>query len=124
MNQHDLVHRYLHAMQRGAAGEDELVSLFAEDGEYVESFSGSTTSHRGKHAIRAWLRASWAEQPPDIRLAIEHITVNGEHVEATWRCESSTFTKPSYGVDRYTVRRGLIVRLETVVTDPPVIIDP
>ena len=111
-------------MQRGAAGgEDELVALFAEDGEYIESFNGSATSHHGKQAIRTWLRASWADRPPDIQLAIEHITVNGEHVEATWRCESSSFAKPSYGVDRYTIRHGLIVRLETVVTTPPVIVD-
>ena len=122
MDDHDVVRRYLHAMQRGADGEDELVELFAEDGEYVESFSGSATVHRGRPAIRAWLRASWPHQPPEIRLIVEHSIVEQDVVRSTWRCESSAFATPSRGVDTYTIRAGLIARLETVVTEPPVLL--
>jgi ketosteroid isomerase-like protein len=108
MDQHDVVRRYLHAMQRGADGEDDLVQLFADDGEYIESFSGAATSHRARAAIRGWLRASWPHQPPDIRLVIEHATVEGDDVSASWRCESGAFEKPSRGIDTYTIRDGLI----------------
>ncbi len=120
-DQNDAVLRYLHAMQRGADGEDELVSLFAEDGEYIESFGGEPRSHRGRDAIRRWLRTSWEHQPPEIKLSADRVEAHGDVVTLDWTCESAAFTRPSRGTDTYTIRDGLIVRLETAITQPPVL---
>ena len=117
--QHDVVRRYLLAMQRGAEAEDELVSLFDNDAEYIESFSGERTTHRGLDAIRAWVRDSWPHQPPDIVLTIERLDVDRGEVRAEWTCHSSAFETPSRGRDTYLIRNGRIQRLETAVLRMP-----
>jgi len=104
-------------MQRGPEGEDELVALFADDAVYLEPFSGG--AHVGRHAIRAWLRDSWRDQPPGIRLTVERVEIVEQVVEANWVCDSDAFSRPARGVDRFTVRDGLIVRLESELTEPP-----
>jgi ketosteroid isomerase-like protein len=50
---HDLVERYFKAMRSGSEALDEMVSLFAPDGEYVEPFSagGQPSVRRGEAAI-------------------------------------------------------------------------
>jgi len=106
-------------MQRGADGEDALLALFHDDAEYIESFGGQRCEHHGRQAIRAWFQSSWAHQPPDIAISIERVDVDGEAVRAEWICDSSVFATPTRGVDTYVVRDGLIIRLETVVTDHP-----
>jgi hypothetical protein len=122
--EHDIAHRYLLAMQRGAEGEDDLLALFDENAEYVESFSGAERVHRGRAAIRAWLRASRADQPPSLSLTVERVDIDRDEVRATWICASSVFVEPTRGVDTYTVRNGLIARLVTVITQPPTIQEP
>jgi ketosteroid isomerase-like protein len=117
--EHDIAHRYLLTMQRGAEGEDDLLALFDDNAEYVESFSGVERVHRGRDAIRAWLRASRADQPPGMSLTVERVDIDGDEVQATWSCASSVFVEPSRGVDTYTVRNGLIARLVTVINQPP-----
>jgi SnoaL-like domain len=118
-NGYDLVRRYVRAMQLGAEGEDELVELFRDDAEYVEWFAGHPTVHRGSDRIREWLHASWAHQPPNVRIAIERVDVVGNEVRAKWTCDSTAFVTPSRGIDTYVVSGGRIARLETMITEPP-----
>jgi hypothetical protein len=114
-----LVLAYARAMQRGADGQDQLLELFHDDGEYVESFAGQPRSHRGRAAIAAWLATSWQHQPPDIAITIDRIDIDGHQVRAAWTCRSSAFTAPARGTDTYLVRDGRIQRLETVLTQLP-----
>jgi ketosteroid isomerase-like protein len=113
----ETLERYFRAMQRGPEGEAELAALFAEDAVYVEPFSGS--EHVGRDAIRDWLRSSWQDQPPGIRITVEQLEVVEHTVEATWVCESDAFATPARGRDRFTIRDGRIARLETELTELP-----
>jgi SnoaL-like protein len=118
-DEHALVHGYVRAMQQGAAGHDMLLSLFHDDGEYIESFSGQPQAHHGRAAIGAWLAESRQHQPPDIAITVDRIDIDGDHIRAAWTCDSSAFTAPARGIDTYLVRAGRIQRLETVLTQPP-----
>lgn len=109
--------RYFAAMQRGPDGHDALLDLFAEGAVYVEPFSGG--AHVGRDAIRTYLAASAGAAPPGLRLTVERLDLSGDTVEATWRCDSPAFARPSRGRDRFTVRNNLIVRLETSLLEPP-----
>jgi hypothetical protein len=104
-------------MQRGPDGEDELVALFAEDAVYVEPFTGG--EHVGRDAIRDWLRTSFDDQPPGIRITVERLHVVEQVIEASWVCESTAFARPARGRDRFTIRDGQIARLETELLEPP-----
>jgi ketosteroid isomerase-like protein len=112
-----LLERYFRAMQRGPEGEEELIALFADDAIYVEPFGGRT--HFGREAIREWLRSSWADQPPGIRLTVERVDVIEEVVEASWTCESDIFDAPARGRDRFTIRDGKISRLQSELLEQP-----
>lgn len=114
-----VLERYFAAMQRGPEGHDALAELFAPDAEYVEPFSGRSP-HRGRAAIRAYLAAAAPDAPPDLRLHVERLDIDGDNVIATWRCESPIFAAPSRGRDSFVVRDGHIRRLETTLIDPPV----
>lgn len=115
-----VIERYFAAMQLGPDGHDALAELFAVDAEYFEPFSGRSP-HRGRDSIRAYLAAAAPEAPPNIRLHVERLDIDGDQVTATWRCESPAFAVPSRGRDRFTVRSGRIQRLETTIIDPPVL---
>jgi len=104
-------------MQRGPDGEDELVGLFADDAVYLEPFGGG--EHVGRDAIRAWLRSSWPDRPPGIRLTVERLEIAGQVVEATWTCEADVFARPARGRDRFTIHGGRIARLETELLQRP-----
>jgi uncharacterized protein (TIGR02246 family) len=113
----DLVERYFSAMQRGRDGQDELVALFADDAVYVEPFSGGV--HEGRDAIRDWLEGSRADAPPDVRLTVERVDVDGDTVEAHWTCESPAFLRPARGRDRFAISDGRIARLESTLVEAP-----
>lgn len=109
-------------MQLGPEGHDALAELFAPDAEYVEPFSGRSP-HRGRDAIRAYLAAAAPDAPPDLRLHIERLDIDGAQVTATWRCESPVFAVPSRGRDSFIVVGGHIQRLDTTIIDLPVLRD-
>jgi ketosteroid isomerase-like protein len=111
--QRSVVERYFKAMQQGPDGEDDLVGLFAEDAVYIEPFGGDQAPHVGTAQIRAWLRASWDMAPPELRLRVDRVHVEGDQVRADWTCTSPALPEPLRGVDRYTIRGGRIARLET-----------
>jgi ketosteroid isomerase-like protein len=112
----ETIDSFYREMQAGPEGAAAVSDLFAENGVYVEPFSGRT--HTGREAIRRFLTGSQG-QLPDVRITVDRIDVEGETVESSWTCESSAFAKPSRGRDRFTVRGGKIARLETGIDEPP-----
>ena len=110
---HPIVASWFAAMRKGRRGEDELLALFHDDAEYVEPFAGEPRRHRGKAAIRACLSEGWDTPLPDLSLTVERVDVDGDSVRASWVCRSSAFPGPMHGLDVYTLRDGLIARLES-----------
>jgi len=113
----DTVERYFSAMQRGLDGEDELLGLFADDAVWIDAFGGG--EHTGRDAIAEWVRAARGDAPPDLRIVVDRVDAEGEVVEAAWSCESPAFATPARGRDRFTIQEGRIIRLESVLTEPP-----
>lgn len=112
----ETIDSFYRAMQAGPEGAAAVAELFAEDGVYVEPFSGGT--HAGQAAVRSFLAGSQGRLP-DVRITVDRIDVDGDIVETSWTCESSAFAKPSRGRDRFTVRNGKIARLETQIDEQP-----
>jgi uncharacterized protein (TIGR02246 family) len=113
----DTVERYFTAMQRGREGHEELLGLFAPDAVWVDAFGGG--EHAGHAAIDRWLAATADQAPPDFRLTVDRVDVDGDEVVAAWTCESPAFAAPARGSDRFVVRDGKIVRLESTLVEPP-----
>ncbi len=103
-------------MQAGAQQADALFALFADDAIYVEPFSGMATgerhTHEGREAIEACLGKSWENSPPELRLEVNRVDVDGAVVRSEWTCTSPAFEAPVRGLDVCTVRDGRIARLE------------
>jgi hypothetical protein len=109
-----IVEAYLRAMQMGPRGEDGLVELFTDDGEYVESLTVSRPrTHKGKQAIREALHGGLSWNPPDLHVSLDRLEVEATELVAYWTCTSERLPHPMCGVDRYTLRDGRIARLET-----------
>ena len=113
------VDRYFSAMRRGAAAEDDLLALFADDAVYEEPFSGSSEPAVGRESIRARLRDGWETPLPELQLDVLSVQVDGHAARATWECRSTAFPAPVRGVDEYEFRGGLITRLVVRFTDRP-----
>lgn len=114
----DVVDAYFRAMQTGAEAATDLFSLFAEDAVYIEPFGGESRTHAGLPAIQACLRESWTRVPPDLKLAVDRIDVDGAVVTSLWTCTSPAFPGPVRGRDVCTVRDGRIARLEVTFLSP------
>lgn len=112
----DIVISYLRSMQMGPTGIDSMVGLYTDDGVYVEhltSVKGEIRTHAGKAAIREALSSGMKWNPPDLRVALDRLEIEGISLIAHWTCTSSHFPDPMKGTDRYTLRGGKIARLET-----------
>ena len=107
------------AMQAGPDGEQRMMELFADDGELVESFTGEQRTHRGKAAIRNAFVEMTKESPPEEKLVLDRVDLDGGCVRADWTCTSPAFPTPMRGTDRFTLRDGKIARLEVVITEMP-----
>ncbi len=107
----ELVDRYFAAMRRGAAAEEDLVALFADDAVYVEPFSGEEPA-RGRDAIRRRLRQGWEVPLPDLELDVLEVEVDGRRARSRWECRSPALPGPVRGEDRYEFADGRIARLE------------
>jgi len=110
---HPVVDAWFTAMRKGKRGEAELLGLFHESAHYTEPFGGSTRRHVGLDAIRTCFREGWEQPVPDLTLTVDRVDIDGTMVRAEWTCNSSAFPGPVRGVDRYTLRDGLIASLET-----------
>jgi hypothetical protein len=107
------------AMQKGPAGEDEMMALFQDDAVFVEPFSGAVQTHSGKASIRESFRSMWRAPAPDLKLNLDRVDTEGDKVRAEWTCTSPVFPAPMRGHDLFTIKSGKIARLEIVVTEMP-----
>jgi hypothetical protein len=106
--------RFFAAMQTGASAESEMMSLFADGATYVEPFSGRSTTHTGKAAIRGAFVRGWRSPMPDMTISVDRIDVDGDEVTAHWTCRSPALPGgEGRGVTVFKLANGLIVRLET-----------
>jgi ketosteroid isomerase-like protein len=110
-----LVVALLRAMQRGPDGEDDIVALFSDDAVYVEPFSdpGRPRVHTGTEQIRASFHDGLRWNPPDLRISLDRLDVDGEELVAHWTCTTARLPAPVRGTDRYRINGGRIHRLET-----------
>ncbi|MFN8526387.1 MAG: nuclear transport factor 2 family protein [Chloroflexota bacterium] len=114
MTQPPQVDQFFRAMQAGATHADQMMSLFSDDAVYVEPFTGQPATHAGKAEIRAVFEAGWQNPLPDMRINVDWVELKGDTVEAGWTCFSPALPNGSgSGVNWFTIRDGLIVRLET-----------
>ena len=107
----EVVNTYFEAMRAGPDGAKRLFPLFAKDAIYVEPFAGETRTHRGRPAIEACFNISWKSAPPEMKIKINRIDVDGETVRSDWTCSSPAFPAPVKGTDICVVRGGLIHQL-------------
>jgi ketosteroid isomerase-like protein len=114
-----VVERLFRAMQAGASGEAEMMSLFWDDATFIEPFSGQPITHVGHAAIRESFRQQTAHPLPDMKLTLDRVDLDGPMVRAGWTCTSSAFPAPMRGHDLFTIKNGKIARLEIIVTDMP-----
>lgn len=113
----EVVERLFRAMAAGPSGEEPMMVLFADDAILIEPFTGVAREHVGKETIRDAYRELFHEPPPpDMRLTLHRVERDGDSIEAHWSCTASTYATDRLGVDRFTVRDGLIRRLEIIIT--------
>ncbi|MHC4141746.1 MAG: nuclear transport factor 2 family protein [Planctomycetota bacterium] len=115
----NVVENLFKAMQAGPSGEQDMLALFAEDAVFIEPFSGVVQTHTGKAAIGTSFQDMWRDPPPDLKLTIDRVDLDGDRVRADWTCTSPVFPKPMRGHDLFTISSGRITRLEIAVTDMP-----
>jgi len=113
-----VVDRYFRAMQAGASAADELFSLFDDNAVYHEPFTGQRRTHSGRPAIEDHLRSAWQTAPPDMRLSVDRVDIDGPQVTTRWTCTSPVFPHPMRGQDVCTVRDGRIVHLDVTFLPP------
>lgn len=107
-------------MQAGAASAAQMMALFADDAVYVEPFSGTVSTHRGKAAIRAAMASGWERPLPDMTISIDRVDLEGDVVRAEWTCRSPVLPGGAgRGVNHFTLREGRITRLETTLLGAP-----
>lgn len=110
------ISRFFTAMQAGAAARTDMMNLFADHAVYVEPFSGKALTHDGKQAILSVMEAGWAHPMPDMRITVDRVDVDGDRVIADWTCHSPALPGgKGRGQNRFTLKGGLIVRLETTL---------
>lgn len=116
-----LVQELFAAMQMGMAGEERMMSLFAEDATLIEPFAdGEPQKHDGRNKIRERFVELWSgEGPHDLKLTINQMDSEGGRVRVDWSCESAAFKTPMLGEDFFTIKDGLIKEVEFVVTTWP-----
>jgi hypothetical protein len=110
-----VVERYFQAMRAGAAGGEEMMSLFLPDAVYVEPFTGESKTHVGKDAIRSNVLASQNQAPPDMQLILDRLDISEGRIRSEWTCTSPAFPRLVHGQDLWTIRAGKIARLETSI---------
>ena len=116
-----IVERYFSAMQAGPSGEQEMVSLFGDDAEYIEPFSeqGRHTAHKGIAAIRQYFHETFhGPMAAKVKLTIDRLDVDGEQLRTEWTCEMPIVPAPFTGYDTYVIRDGKIQRLEINLSSP------
>jgi hypothetical protein len=115
----EMVEAYMAAMQSGPAGLERLVELFGDEAVYVEAFGGQPHVHAGKDEIRSFFDVALRQHLNAARLTLDRLDLDGERLRSEWTCTLPMLSAPLRGFDLVTLRDGLIVRLETIVTESP-----
>lgn len=76
------------AMQAGPSGLDLLGTLFSDDAEYTEPFSGRLEPHRGRAAILQAFDESRSDDFDDAVITLSSVEVSGEVITVRWTCIS------------------------------------
>lgn len=118
-NDRQVIENVFRAMQTGPTAENELLSLFADDGILVEPFTGQMQTHEGKAAIKASLVPMWANQAPDMKILLDRVDLQGQTIRAEWTCTASVMPGPMRGYDLFQIKNGVIHRMEIIVTEMP-----
>jgi ketosteroid isomerase-like protein len=107
------------AMQLGPAGESTILSLFADDAEWVEPYTGQRRTHSGKEAIRAALRQMWTQpSPPGFTITTDRMDVEGQSVKVEWTCSCEGVPKLMRGYSMYTISPEMLIsKLELFITE-------
>ena len=109
-----IINQFFAAMQTGATAEIEMMSLFHDEAVYIEPFSGQVRLHTGKAAIRKCMLNSWKHPLPEMTIQIDEMLIEGNDVIVRWTCLSPALPRgKGSGENRFTLRDGLIIRLET-----------
>lgn len=104
------------AMQAGPSGLDLLGTLFADDAEYIEPFSGSAEPHRGRSAILRAFDASRSDNFDDAVITLGAVEVSGEVITVHWTCISKAIPGgQGSGTNVFHLSNGKIVLLETTL---------
>lgn len=111
MTTNDLIAEYYAAMRIGAEAEEQMMALFTPDAVYTDPFGESAEPVVGVEAIRERLRAGWSFNPPDLKLEVLTVEIDGDLASSTWECRSDSFPAPMRGRDEYRFRDGRIAEL-------------
>lgn len=112
------VSNFFLAMQAGETSYDAIAACFSEDAVYVEPFTGESRSHRGKDEIMKAMALGWEMPMVDTRIRIDRASVVGAEVHIAWTCFSPSLPGgKGQGLNRFTLRDGLIVSLVTTLRE-------
>ena len=105
------------AMQAGEVGAAALEAHFAEDAVYEEPFTGETRRHEGRPAIMKAMALGWEMPMVDTRISVDRVEAAGDEILVAWTCRSPSIPGgQGSGLNRFSLRDGLIVRLITTLT--------
>ncbi|MES0881354.1 nuclear transport factor 2 family protein [Roseibium sp. SCP14] len=106
------------AMQAGPSGLEILGSVFAEDAEYAEPFSGQPEPHKGRKAILQAFAESRTDAFDDAVINLRSVEVSNETITVKWTCYSQAIPGGSgSGTNVFKISGGRIVSLVTTL-DP------
>jgi len=112
------VSNFFLAMQAGKTGAAALAACFDDEAVYVEPFSGTLRRHEGKQAIMRAMQEGWEFPMPDRHITIDTVKAAGAEISVAWTCYASVLPGGrGSGVNRFRMRDGLIVSLETTLRE-------
>ncbi|MES0811926.1 nuclear transport factor 2 family protein [Roseibium sp. SCPC15] len=104
------------AMQAGPSGLEILGSIFAQDAEYTEPFSGRSEPHKGRDAILEAFAASRTDAFDDAVITLGSVEVSGETITVKWTCHSQAIPGGSgSGTNVFKISAGKITSLVTTL---------
>jgi hypothetical protein len=104
------------AMQAGPPGLDLLKTMFAQDAEYTEPFSGQAAPHKGRDAIIAAFANSRSSNFDDAVINLGAVEVAGETITVRWTCISQAIPGgQGSGTNVFRLNAGEITSLVTTV---------
>lgn len=111
-----IVTNFFLAMQSGPPGIERLKSLFSEEAEYTEPFSGLPGPHKGPDAIAAAFTSSRTQDFDDVMISLSSVEIDGEIIRVAWTCFSDAIPGGSgSGENVFVVREGKIISLKTTL---------